>query len=81
MPDMDSITDNGAPCLPKERHVILAYSSLIYIIFNIIITYLLLLLRLLLFLCESYFHDLPEEGQCPQYHDGIANHAKPTQIL
>lgn len=25
MPDMDSITDNGAPCLPKERHVILAY--------------------------------------------------------
>jgi len=26
MPDMDSITDNGAPCLPKERHVILAYS-------------------------------------------------------
>ena len=71
MPDMDSITDNGALCLPKERHVI----------FNIIFTYLLLLLRLLLFLCESYFHDLPEEGQCPQYHDGIANHAKPTQIL
>ena len=70
MPDMDSITDNGALCLPKERHVILAY---IYI-FTI-------LLRLLLFLCESYFHDLPEEGQCPQYHDGIANHAKPTQIL
>jgi len=26
MPDMDSITDNGALCLPKERHVILAYS-------------------------------------------------------
>ena len=46
-----------------------------------IFTYLLLLLSLLLFLCESYFHDLPEEGQCPQYHDGIANHAKPTQIL
>ena len=75
MPDMDSITDNGAPCLPKERHVMLAYMSIYYIyIFTI-------LLRLLLFLCESYFHDLPEEGQCPQYHDGIAYHAKPTKIL
>lgn len=78
MPDMDSITDNGAPCLPKERHVMLAYMSILY---YIIFTYLLLLFRLLLFLCESYFHDLPEEGQCPQYHDGIAYHAKPTQIL
>lgn len=82
MPDMDSITDNGVPCLPKERHVILAYMSILYLIlYYIIFTYLLLLLRLLLFLCESYFHDLPEEGQCPQYHDGIAYHTKPTQIL
>lgn len=33
MPDMDSITDNGAPCLPKERHVMLAYMSiLLYLI-------------------------------------------------
>lgn len=31
MPDMDSITDNGAPCLPKERHVMLAYMSIYYI--------------------------------------------------
>ena len=32
MPDMDSITDNGAPCLPKERHVMLAYMSILYYI-------------------------------------------------
>ncbi len=32
MPDMDSITDNGAPCLPKERHVMLAYMSILYLI-------------------------------------------------
>ena len=31
MPDMDSITDNGAPCLPKERDVMLAYMSIYYI--------------------------------------------------
>ena len=31
MPDMDSITDNGAPCLPKERHVMLAYMSILYL--------------------------------------------------
>ena len=36
MPDMDSITDNGAPCLPKERHVILAYCLLIFILYLIL---------------------------------------------
>ena len=40
MPDMDSITDNGAPCLPKERHVMLAYMSiLLYLILYLHIYY------------------------------------------
>ena len=38
MPDMDSITDNGAPCLPKERHVMLAYMSILYYIYIFTIT-------------------------------------------
>ena len=39
MPDMDSITDNGAPCLPKERHVMLAYMSILYLILYLHIYY------------------------------------------